>query len=275
MWSIILLTIVGGWSTTSQAQVQVFPTRITLTDQRPSSYLNLQNSSSASETYHLELVEFPPKPDGQFAAPRPPGADHPLKDRIKFSPALASLAPGEKQVVRLMSLQASELKTGEYVLYLRAAPEGERNDGEKAPGFHLNAKIAVAVPVIVRRGDVKVEPTITQATYETHDNQTHFHFELHKTGNGFAHGDLEILARKKDATEPVSVATVRGLSSYLDSRRVEQTVSEKETSSAVGGEVAEWLYTFKSNSDSASPFSLEGKFAAKASEKKINKRPSR
>ena len=242
----------------SQAQVQIFPTRLTLTDQNVSGYLNLQNPSNEKQTFDLQLVHYKMRQDGGFERQKEIPANHPLVERLKFSPSQVTLNPSEKQVVRIMVTDLNGLPDGETYLHLQALPQKAGSPKSQTKGnFQLNARIAVAVPIVVRKGAVTVQPQIREARYRLQsDGGLQLKFQIQKKGEGFLVGDLEILQKKSQSEELITM--FKGLASYIDDRSFGTTLSSEEMKKFPNLNEGSLIYRFKSNSDSGQAFSLEG-----------------
>jgi fimbrial chaperone protein len=246
------------------AQVQIFPTRLTLSDQNVSGYLNLRNASESDRTFELQLVFFQMRPDGSVEKQAQVPSSHPLVDRLKFSPSRVTLAPGEKQVVRVMMSEFEELPKGESYIHLQVVPDKSvesqpTRQAQSGASLQLNARVAVAVPIIFRKGVTEAVPQILEPRYWTHPGGgLQMQFKLQRKGEGFIVGDLSVF-KKTDQTEEL-LTSLKGVSSYIDQRLVTAHISadELERISALGDSAL--TYKFASNSDSAQPFLLEGRF---------------
>jgi P pilus assembly chaperone PapD len=259
------------------AQAQVFPTRITLTEEAPSSYLNLRNSTGATQKYRIELASFKMQKDG--SQKRVVDASNPLFEAIKFSPKSIEIQAGEKQVVRVMATAFEEIPEGDQVVYLHIVPESgdqSKNDDSTKPNgsMSLQAKIAVAVPIIVRQGPPKLDGKIAkiQAIFDK-KGDLDVSFVLRNSTKYFLTGDLELFAT--DGKEEVLLSRVNGVSSYLPERTVNYKIGRTELDEL--GKNGENLRKIKgryaSNADSGSQFELIAEVdVSKKSERVVKKK---
>ncbi|WP_374076371.1 hypothetical protein [Bdellovibrio bacteriovorus] len=241
------------------AQAQVFPTHLTLTEEAPSSYLNLRNSSSENQSYKIELMFFKMQKDGSMK--REPSAPNALTDVIKFSPKTISLTPNEKQVVRVMATSFDSLTDGEYYIHIHFLPsvnksEDKESEVKKSSSFSLTAKIAVAVPIVVRKGTGTLTGEVKnfKATY---DKQKDLNVNLSLTNNSkfFLYGDLDLIA-VTDKGE-VALDKVIGLSSYLPERTFTKKISAQDLAEKIKDDkIKKIKVTYKSNAESAAAFDL-------------------
>lgn len=259
------------------AQAQVFPTRLTLSEETPSSYLNLKNASDKPQKYRIELAQFLMKKDGHME--KADVANNPLLETLKFSPKVIEVAPNEKQVVRVMVTGFENLGQGDYYIYLHFIPDGETpaaGSAGKSNKFTLQAKIAVAVPVIVRHGPSKVDGKLTDvAANKDNAGNINVSFKLTNSSKYFLTGDLEVVAIS-DKGE-VSLSKVIGLSSYIPERIVTSTVSQKELTEKLHGDTLKKIKVrYVSSTDSGGPFDLSGETdIGTAGSNKSNKKTSK
>jgi P pilus assembly chaperone PapD len=258
------------------AQAQVFPTRLTLTEETPSSYLSLKNTTGKPQKYRIELVQFLMKKDGSVL--KTDTVNNPLADLLKFSPKTVEIAPNEKQVVRVMATAFDNLADGEYYIYLHFVPESDNKIPDEQPKgkFSLQARIAMAIPVVVRRGTAKVDGKLTalKALPDKNGNIA-VSFKLTNTSKYFLAGDLDVIAVTDKGDVPLAKTT--GLSSYLPERLVSTVVSKKDLTEKLNNEpIKKVKVRYASNSDSGSAFELSGESElSKVAKDKAPKKPSK
>lgn len=258
------------------AQAQVFPTRLTLTEETPSSYLSLKNTTGKPQKYRIELVQFLMKKDGTVS--KIDAANNPLTDLLKFSPKTVEVAPNEKQVVRVMATTFDNLADGEYYIHLHFIPESDHKSPDDQPKgrFSLQARIAMAIPVVVRRGTAKVDGKLTALKAQADKNgNMAVSFKLTNTSKYFLAGDLDIIAVTDKGDVPLVKTT--GLSSYLPERLVSTVVSKEDLTEKLNNEpIKKVKVRYASNSDSGSTFELSGESElSKEAKGKAPKKPSK
>lgn len=243
------------------AQAQVFPTHITLTEDAPSSYLNLRNSTTGVQTYKVELVRFDMAKDGTLSIN--PKAESNLTDIIKFSPKSITVPPGDKQVVRVMVTTFEELSLGEHHLHVRFVPEAQKDANQDGAGksrssMSLQARIAVAVPIVVRKGEGKLQASLekVKATVDAKDDVT-VSMQIKNSSPFYIYGDMEIIGIA-DKSE-FSLDKIIGVGSYISDRALTKVLTKKDIEEKSGGaKIAKIKVLFKSNTESAAPFDLVG-----------------
>lgn len=243
------------------AQAQVFPTRLTLTEENPSSYLTLRNPSAKSQKFKIEILELAMKKDGSVV---PAKGEHPLLlDGIKYSPKTVDVAANEKQTVRVMMTSFDGLPEGESHIYLHFVPIGD-TETKTAAKLSLQARIAVAVPIIVRHGSPKLDAKM-KSPKVIKDAQGNFKvsFEVTNTTPYFLTGDLEVLALTPKGE--VSLSKVLSISSYLPSRIVTLDLKKEDVATKLASEEAsKFKIRYVSNEESAAPFDLTSEVVPEA-----------
>ena len=238
------------------AQAQVYPTRIILSDEATSSYVNIKNPLGNAQKFRIELAQFVMKSDGSMSKQTPIQSE--LLDIVKFSPKSVVIAPGEKQVVRLMVSALDTLSEGDHYIHLQFLPEDEEasKNQEKRTSFSLRAKIAVAIPIIVRRGTPVTAPKLTSlSAIEEKDGQLTVDFNLSNSTKYFLTGDLDIygLADK----EEILLSKTSGLSSYLSERKVKMVIKPNEKNEKINEKLFKKIKVrYASNLGGGSDFEL-------------------
>lgn len=235
------------------AQAQVFPTRLTLTEEAPSSYLTLRNSTPKPQKFKIELMQLAMKKDGSVASIH--NDQNPLVDDIKFSPKSIEIAPNDKQVVRIMMTSFEGLSDGDSNIYLHFIPEGS-NEAKSNAKFSLQARIAVAVPIIVRHGTPKLDAKMKDAkALKDKSGNLKVSFEATNTTKYFLTGDLEISAVTPKGD--VSLSKILSISSYIPSRIVSVDIKKEEITAKIPeADVSKLKIHYYSNNDRGAPFDL-------------------
>ncbi len=252
----------------SLAQAQVFPTHLTLTEEASSSYLNIKNVTEKTQTYRIELVKYKMSPDGMMKKSAIP--DTVLAELIKFSPKKISVAPNEKQIVRVMMTSFEQLKEGDEYIHIHFIPvddlASKDSSKSKSAGFSLQARIAVAVPIVVRKGTEVFSGELKNLKISKGKAQD-VEIKLNlKNKNSFSlYGDLDIFAVYEK--EEILLDKTVGLTSYLPERSFTKNISAKELKEKLGDKVLQKIKVqYHSNNESPTPFDLS--VEATISEKK-------
>jgi hypothetical protein len=216
------------------ANLQVFPTRLLLTDTQRSAHLSMRLTGNQAERFRITTQFYRMKPDGALEKiDQTVVADRSAQKMLRFSPRVVDLTPGQEQVVRVMSFSSEPLEDGEYRAHLFFEPaepdagSAAAEASKKALSLKLQARIAIAIPVIVRRGRTTTTAVLSDLRWimrEKSGNSDAFEANLQKSGNGFLYGDIELFYKAKGQPKPASVFTATGVASYIDQRKVRFTV---------------------------------------------------
>ena len=165
--TIAVILLVGAASHSADAQSLTFsPQRIVIDARAGTASLAVSNTGKRAEGYRIELVDVIYRDDGkvEHAQKTPPG--HPsAKEFVRFSPSQIRLGPSETQTVRILLKPGQQLADGEYRVHavLHQLPNVS---GVKEPAKPntvagvVGIEQAVAIPVIIRRGQTSATGTI-------------------------------------------------------------------------------------------------------------------
>ncbi|MNL44903.1 hypothetical protein D3C87_1675080 [compost metagenome] len=120
----------------------------------------------------------------------------------------------------------------------------------------MQARIAVAVPIIVRKGTGvfagKLEKLNAQVDKEQNINVA---FSLLNTNKYFLYGDLDVIGVTDKGEVPLD--KIIGISSYLPERTFNKVLTQKEIAEKTSGETLKKIKVqYAANTESAAPFSL-------------------
>jgi hypothetical protein len=211
----------------AHANLQVFPTRVVLTESAPAAQVSVRHKGDKVTNYKISVVFYEMKPDGTMQlVPDSKAIETSAINNIKFSPRRVTLRPNEEQVVRILSSHVSDLKEGEYRAHIYFESMDDIDDVPQAPTsgnsaqLFLKARMAVAIPVIIRRGVTDSKAELSDLGLKVQpDKSLAFSAELKKIGNRNLYGDFRIKWQKPSG-EIVDVGAINGVSSYLPQRNV-------------------------------------------------------
>lgn len=225
MWkflaSIFLLT-----SLRAEANLQVFPTRAVLSDRERVAQLSLRHTGQTPMSYKISAVFYRMQPDGSMVLTEKPSPEDRFGgEYFRFSPQRVNLTPNVEQVVRIMIKKPADLAPGEYRAHLyfeeiEALEKKAEDPDAKEARMQLKARMAIAVPIIVKQGEIKVENQLSALELVNFPDQTQgFSLDWAITGNGFSNGDFLVSLQKKDGSK-VPLAQVNSVSIYIPKRKV-------------------------------------------------------
>jgi len=230
-------------SSSAIASLQVFPTRLVLSQQQRITQISLRHLGQKAETYKISAVFFRMSPDGSLKQVSTPEAkERALSSMIRFSPREVQLNPNQEQTVRVMFVNNQPLDDGEYRAHLHFEPSSEPDPvADKATGrqvaMQLTAKIAIAVPVFYRQGKTELKVELSKLKYfQTPDQKNAVSFDLSYQGNRFLYGDFHTYFVKPDGTK-TEIGLINGFSSYIEKRPATLMLDSEKSKNLSGGKI--------------------------------------
>lgn len=223
----VALAVSGATAHAQQLQtvgggLEVFPTRVVFEGRTRAAELNLQNHGTETATYRIVFEELQMTDTGELReVPAQANAASSAAPMVRYSPRQVTLRPGEVQSVRLMVRKPEKLPAGEYRSHLlfQAIPS-TRDKGGAAQGQDVSVKLTavfgVAIPVIIREGEVHAETRISAVSLQPSPGGAHASvgFQLHRTGSASAYGDLQVSWVAPNGAEE-ALGTARGVAVYV------------------------------------------------------------
>jgi hypothetical protein len=221
---LLLLVALLVCATPALADLQVFPTRLTIDSRARTGVFNLRHLGNKTTRYRISPVFYKMGDDGALQkVEKPTLADNYAGDMVIFSPRMIALEPGKEQVVRIQVRRPVDLQEGEYRMHLQfetfddvdAQEVGSGSDPEKGVNMALKAHRAIAVPILVQQGQVNAALEMKNPVVNANNQLT---MTLEKTGNRSAYGDLTVEYKADNEWQPLS--ELRGVAVYTDKRSV-------------------------------------------------------
>ncbi len=212
----------NAWS-----NLQVFPTRILLTDQKKTAHLSMRFLGKKPEKYKIYAIFYRMKADGSLIrVETPTSLEKSAIGLLRFSPREVVLQPGVEQVLRILAVLKKPLEEGEYRAHILFDPVLEYKAAQPNPKpsdlvrMQLEAKVAVAVPVFYRHGNPQSQMKLSELKYiDLPAQKKGYSAFLTYHGSRFPHGDL-LAYFTEPGKEPELVGVVAGISSYVPKRKL-------------------------------------------------------
>ena len=214
-------------SSIALADLQVFPLRVLLSEKDRHTQISVRHRGKKPMKYRITTVFYKMNADGTVKPLEKKQITEKSADSLfRFSPKQVLLEPNIEQVIRVVLRAPAELPVGEYRTHLHF--EGLDDPNEKTAGQEktsdaqmlLKARMAVAIPVIVRKGSPTLKVTLSNLKYvKTQDQKPAFSVDMKREGNSIPFGTFEVLSIAA-GKEPKVVGVVNGVSSYIDFRNV-------------------------------------------------------
>lgn len=208
---LILLFIFAscGLSTMSWANLLIHPTAVNFQANERSQVVTLANTSDKTTTYQLQWKENVAQPMGGYRIMQDSEKTtfRLASSYIRFSPRQVTLAPGERQSVKLLLRRARSLQDGEYRSHLlfKALPPAVPQDAAPVttPTMNLSMVLSFAIPVALRVGDYDAQVTVKQPQiqYDPIRNSGAVFLSLERRGIHSAFGDISAFWKPKGGAE--------------------------------------------------------------------------
>lgn len=197
LWRTLSFALVPAIALVTSAHSQSLsfqPQRVVLSGRANTESMTLTNSGKQEATYRVELLELIYKDDGSasFATFAPSGFPS-ARPFVRFSPSQVRLAPGESQKVNILVRTPAELAAGEYRIHARfaqipSAVEAKGGGGKTVAGV-VGLSEAIAIPVIIRRGQTSAQGSISSIKVVS-DKLASLDLKLSRTGNASLYTNL-------------------------------------------------------------------------------------
>jgi len=175
-----------GFQAPAFAQLLITPFHLVMEGRDRSKQLILVNTSNQTNTYRMEWTQLKQiEGNGGYTLDDSyqEGDNRFLQNFAVYSPRQITIAPGEKQTVRVAVRRPADLPPGEYMSHLKfhiiSRPEGAKN-GEYDPSLKegeiklgIQVRASYSIPIIYRVGDYDIDVQIGQPSFVTKE----------KTGN--------------------------------------------------------------------------------------------
>jgi P pilus assembly chaperone PapD len=197
----------------------VAPTRIILDGPRGAEVV-LNNVGTEPATYRISLELKRMRADGSLEEIVPEDAtpgERTTLDMLFYSPRRVTLPPNQPQTIRIGVRAPAGLPDGEYRAHLlfRAVPDATPVVPAAQPesggvSISLTPIYGVAIPIIIRHGNLEATAAIANPRIENDGNQDVLAFDLSRQGNRSVYGEVIVL--RQGLAEPILVA--RGVAIY-------------------------------------------------------------
>lgn len=237
-WLLVSVVVAFSWVSAGWADLQVFPTRVYLSQQKKVANISLRHLGDKPGHYKLSTIFYRMNPNGTMDIVTDPKDDErPAVKYLRFSPRQITLNPRVEQVVRVLYAGPRNLPEGEYRAHLLFQPTDEDRD-EPDPNakpdkinMKLVARVAMAVPVVYRQGNPKFSVALSDLKLiQMADKKPGFSVELTSTGNAFPFGDFitffkapaqdKNVVGKESTLSQTNLGITRSVASYLPKRTV-------------------------------------------------------
>ena len=185
------------------ARVDILPHLVVIEGRERSSEVTIINLSDTVNTYDLGILNYRQNEEGVYTTlsePLSPAFDP--KDIVRMSPREFKLIGLAKQKVRISLRKPADLPDGEYRFHILARGH-EVNPKDEVPegaAVAIKVNVGVAVPVIVRHGDVSGSGSLHNfklvGSSKTESGKPELTFLAKRDGNASTLGRVEVFWSK-------------------------------------------------------------------------------
>ena len=230
--SILVLFLITAFGPSQLlAELDIFPKRVLLTNQKSTSEIKLTHTGAHPAKYRIKPIFYRMLPDGSLKkVTNPNGDERPAMKYIRVSPLEVTLKPNVNQMVKVMVRGAEKAIAADYRCHLlfeeieefkpkpRRAAQGEKPE---LAGVKLWIPVAVAIPIIYRHGKTNLKVSLSNLkVIKSANNNPAFEVSISQSGNQFAHGAFKAYFTPKGKKTGKQVGLIRGISSYVAKRKM-------------------------------------------------------
>ncbi|WP_153913593.1 molecular chaperone [Shewanella sp. TC10] len=205
------------------ANLLVTPTRVELDNKRDkSAVFSLVNKSSETSRYEIYLEDKRLLDSGEFELLESDVTPTSLTPFTRYSPRRVSLSPEQGARVRLAVRPPKDIQAGEYRSYivfhqipLAPTSETDANTPSDTMKLSVTAYLRIAIPVIMRVGQLTAELTIESNGLNTQDGKQQLIVEIAREGQRSSYGDVEVF----DADTNELLGSLKNASIYTENER--------------------------------------------------------
>lgn len=213
----------------AQAALGYSPQRVLIGPRERSATLTLTNKGAAPASFRVGLKDVIYAEDGSIELVDEPPAGYPsARNHIRFSPSQVRLEPGESQRIRIL-VRTRDLPEGEYRVHahLMKLPDRATVAEDPTEGVVRGAAAisqAVAIPIILRRGETSAAGGIGSASFS--QDRKALNVLLERSGNQSLYVDLKLFRAAAPEGDPVGLLRGVAVPVPLTSRLIEFPLGE-------------------------------------------------
>lgn len=210
-------------ASSASGRVDILPRKIFLDDRERSADITILNMGAESGTIRLSIISYRQDESGTYALLEGPlSPDFDPEQFVRFSPRQFVLPPGGRQKVRVSVQRPASLPDGEYRFHVKAMSYDDKNS-EAAPSqgsrLAIQMNVAVAIPVVVRKGAIESGARIENATLlgatQNEYGRPALKFDVSRTGAAGTMGTIEAFWEVA-GSPPVKIAGVGNFNVFAE-----------------------------------------------------------
>lgn len=208
-----------------QANLLISPTRVAFDARDRTQSINLINTSNTHKTYRLEWTQMRMNEVGNYqSVPEEEYSTFPIASPyLRFTPRQVTLAPGERQTVKLMARRSKEMTDVEYRSHLNfiVLPNDEFSGDEKqGVNLKLNLLLSYSIPIILRTDNHNAQINIKDIKVNQKQSKSFKDvlITLSREGSTSVTGNINAFFVPENSTEELHVGTLNGVNFFPDTQ---------------------------------------------------------
>ena len=194
----VLAALLPQLASAGAAKLFIHPTLIELDDRQRSATLSVVNRGDAVGTFAIDWIDYAMTEEGGLTVADGDAAWS-LQPHIRYSPRRVTLRPGETQTVKLALRRRDGVLEGEYYSHLKvlvlnddvAASSGAAEDPAAGESLIIDARSAIAVPVVWRNTSAEPRAVIDAVVIDREEQA--LHVRISRVGDLSTRGFLHVV----------------------------------------------------------------------------------
>jgi fimbrial chaperone protein len=210
----------------ARADLLISPLRVVFEGRERSKVVNVVNNSDKTRTYRVEWVEKQIDENGNYTDIQPDANYIGASNLLRYSPRQITLAPGEKQAIRMALRKPGDLKDGEYrshILFKQLANIEDEQAQASGPAIKLFVNVSISIPVVIRHGDTAINASLKSIQLtKNEENEDGFQVRLNReSGNVSAYGTVSVYdPQDTNRLKPLALLNNVALYTEVDHRNI-------------------------------------------------------
>jgi len=190
-FAIVSLTLASSVSLADKVMFFT-PTRVLLNDQKKVEVMNITNLSEITRSYKISLQDQVMTHQGVTASVD--NFEYSAKRMLRFVPREFTLAPGERQTIRIMSRLRPDTQEGEYhthIQFLEDVSQRQKNNpplNSKSASISAPLAYETLIPAVISYGSINTTIGLKDAKISKTSNDSEYKIDLVLTRSGNGQG---------------------------------------------------------------------------------------
>ncbi|WDE12073.1 molecular chaperone [Thalassomonas haliotis] len=216
----VIVALLFMQSFLAQASLLISPMRVVLDERTRSGKVVLMNTGKVTRTYRMEWVQKSALPQGGYKNLTDEEAKNfPIASNMyRISPKQVTLAPNERQIIKVAARRPKNLQDGEYRSHLLFTALPERNTGpEPTSGIVLKLSLSYSIPVMFRQGALNAQVAVddeVQLLHNIEKKQGEIVVKLNRTGATSTYGSIVAYWTPRGSDKERQVAILNSVNFY-------------------------------------------------------------